>query len=184
MSAATAEKAGAGEAKSLADVAKVSELKDLGWTVEGEGKEYFAHETDGDLRTVGPASSIKALYTQVKLAAGVPGASPSGDDEDEPGRDPKKVKVGGQSLLPGTEDAVLEDMRNAILGYRRTTMDILALQERQKEEKALVTKLMHKFEDELQVDPESGNKFFQVEMVIAELEVETKEVLKTRTVKD
>lgn len=183
MSTATAETKA--EKMGLDDHAKVSELKDLGWTVEIKGKEHFAHEKAGDLRTVGPASSVKALYTQVKLAVGTPQAADEDDSDETEGRKPRTHKVkgdGGQSLLPGTENAVLEDMRKAILDYRATTMEILDMQKRQKEEKKLVMQLMHKFENELQIDPETGFKYFQVERVIAELEVETKEDLKTRVV--
>lgn len=162
---------------SLADEAKISELKDLGWNVIGADKEWFAHESSGELRSVGPASSVKALFTQVKLAAGEPDQSANGTG--------KTVKVkNGQPTLPGAENAVIQDMRAAILGYRATTMEILDLQKRQKEEKKIAMSLMHKFEDELQIDPETGFKYFQVEMVIAELEIETKEDLKTRTIKE
>lgn len=154
----------------LSEVAKVSELKDLGWSVTGEGKEWFAHEKDGELRSLGPSASVNALYTQVKLAVGDPVA-------------PKSLKrKGGQPTLPHTEGAVIQDLRNAILGYRATTMEILDLQKRQKEEKKTAMALMHKFEDELSVDPETGFKYFQIEMIIAELEVEMKEDLKTRKV--
>lgn len=154
---------------SISDVARVSELKDLGWTVDGQGKEWFAYEKAGDLRSIGPATTVKALYTQVKLAVGEP---MSGEDN------PKK----GQQLLPNTQDAVLQDLRSAVLAYRATTMDILDLQKRQKEEAKMATALMHKFENELSVDPETGFKYFQVEMIVAELEIETKEKLVTRAV--
>lgn len=50
-----------GAALSMADVAKVSELKDLGWSVNGSGKEWTAFEKAGELRKVGPASSINLL---------------------------------------------------------------------------------------------------------------------------
>lgn len=90
-----------------------------------------------------------------------------------------KVK---QPLLPNTQNAVLEDLRSAILGYRATTMEIISLQSQQKDEKKNVLALMHKFEDELSVDRETGEKFFQVETVRCYLEVTTKETVRTEAV--
>lgn len=92
------------EATTLNDVKKVSELEELGWTVDGKDKAWTAHEKAGDLRTVGPANSVAALYTQVMLAVGKP---PAGDrkqvtgDEHENGDNPS-------SRLPGMEEPAIE----------------------------------------------------------------------------
>lgn len=92
--------------KTLADVALVSELKDLGWSVKEapDGKTWTAHENAGDLRDVGPASSIKALHTQVKLAAGAPEATDA--DGQEPienfRTEPENANPDGR--LPGLEE--------------------------------------------------------------------------------
>lgn len=105
MSSATAE-----SKTTLADAAKVSELKDLGWSVIESDGTWTAHEKAGELRSVGPAASIKALYTQVKLAAGEPHG--------------KTVKVGSSKLesgefsgsdtpsnrLPGMEEPAIEEL--------------------------------------------------------------------------
>jgi hypothetical protein len=164
----------------MLEVATVDELRKLGWRAEQGDTGWSAFEINGD-RKVGHASSIAALSTQVKLAAGPPVTHQMSDltvVDDEPRR-PKILKA-AQPILPNTKDAVLEDLRSAVLTYRATTMKILELQADQKEQKKSVMGLMHKFEDELSIDPESGNKYFQAEMVIAELAVEIKEELKTR----
>jgi len=175
--AATAEKETSG--LTLADVAKKSEMEGLGWSInQADDKTWSAHEKAGDLRDLGPAKSIGALHTQVTIAAGKNGN----------GAAPKTVKTGkdtnGQPTLKGTEDAVLEDLRSAILDYRDTTMQVLDLQKRQKTQKASAMDLMHKFEDELKIDPETGFKYFQAEMIIAELTITEVEDLKTRAVKN
>lgn len=155
-------------------------------------KQWIALDTNGD-DIVGPCESLSALASAVD--AHIAGkASPSVEDEadsDETADEtftltndedkPKKHKV-KQSLLPGTENAVMQDLRNAILGYRATTMDIIDLQARQKEEKKLVLNLMHKFEDELSTDKETGFKFIQVETVRAIIEITETETLKTEKV--
>jgi hypothetical protein len=132
--------------------------------------------------TVGPCEFLGTLLADVRDRMDI---SPNDDPDELPEEfyaDPQgKVVNLRQPLLPNTEDAVLEDLRAAILSYRATTMEILDLQKRQKEEQKLAKALMHKFEDELSKDPETGFLFFQVEMVIAELEIETKEKLVTRT---
>lgn len=75
---------------------------------------------------------------------------------------------------------MIEDLRTAIIEYRKTVEQRMELQEVEKDQKALVMSLMHKFEDELTVDEKTGTKSFQAEMVIAELALEEKEVLHTR----
>lgn len=61
--------------KVFADVALVSELKDLGWRVEGSGKNWTAYEQKGkdgaEPRTFN-ATSVRALTSQVKIALGIP----------------------------------------------------------------------------------------------------------------
>lgn len=90
------------EKLSLGDVARVSELKELGWKVDGAGKEWFASELEGEQRKIGPATSIKALHTQVMLAAGPPrnNGKPAADVKDgEP-----------SSRLPGMEEPAIEEL--------------------------------------------------------------------------
>jgi hypothetical protein len=87
---------------SLGDATRYSELKQLGWKVDGAGKEWFASELEGEQRKIGPATSVKALHTQVMLAAGPPRntAKPAGDVEDgEP-----------SSRLPGMEEPAIEEL--------------------------------------------------------------------------
>ena len=153
----------------LADVAKMDELKTLGWRVEKLESGWSAYEISGD-RKIGPAASMKALHTQVMLASGPPVEKGNG----------KTFKVDSQPVLTGTKAAVMEDLRSAGLAYRKTTMEIIDLQAVQKDQKKEVIGLMTKFQDELSTDPDTGAKYFQVEMVIIELVTEEKEVLKTR----
>lgn len=171
----------------FADVALVSELNELGWKVEGSGKNWMAFEKEGkdgeEPRKLGPATSVKALATQVKLAVGN-----LGDQKPEPKGNGKVHKVeskkDSQPILAGPEEAVFADLTNAGQEYRKTTMEVLRLQELQKDQKDTVMKLMHKFKDELQSDPETGGKCFTVNVngqnVVIALATEEKEVLKTR----
>lgn len=168
---------------SLADAAKFSELRNLGWTaVEDAGTWTATSDEAGE--TVGPAASMAALHTMVMLKAGP--VEPSG----------KKKKIGsskleageykenGQPILTGTENAVLEDMTRAGVEYRMTTMEVLRLQALQKSQKESCMSLMHKFQDELATDPDTKEKYFTVEVdgqsVDIVLAVEEKEILRTR----
>lgn len=182
--AATAEKT------NLADVAKVSELKNLGWSVKDEGDgTWTAHENTGDLRSVGPASSIKALHTQVMLVAGPPVE-----------KNGKAKKVGSskleggkyqdtQPILTGTENAVFEDLERLGIEHRENTMEILRRQKIQKTQQGDLEKLMAKFRDDLSVD-DDGFPFITVNIdsepkpVDIVLAKEEKEVIRTRTHKD
>lgn len=62
----------------LVDVAAMDELKKLGWRVEKLESGWSAYEINGD-RKIGPATSIKALQTQVNLASGPPMAKAKGN---------------------------------------------------------------------------------------------------------
>lgn len=183
-----------------AEEAKFSEIKELGWSVDGEPKSWFAHEKAGDLRSIGPATSISALHTQVKIATGTLDKGTGGGTANKPEAtgNGKTVKIGSstleggefkdaaadsQPILTGTEDAVLEDLHTAGRDYRLTTMEILRLQKLQKTQRESCEKLMHKFADELSIG-DDDEKFFTVdvdgESVDIVLETEEKEVLKTR----
>lgn len=167
----------------FADVALVSELGDLGWKVEGEGRSWKAFEQEGEKRELGPATSVKALHTMVQLAVGNLGDRPKEPDSKTNGSSTGKTVKASQPILNGTKDAVLEDLRTAIIEYRETTMSILDLQKSQKAQGETVKNLMHKFEDELSTDVD-GHRYFQSGMVKAYLVIEEKEVLKTEAVKN
>jgi hypothetical protein len=87
---------------SLGDAARYSELKQLGWKVDGADKEWFANEIEGEQRKIGPATSIKALHTQVMLAAGPPKTN------GKPGTD--KSESNASDRLPGMEDPAVEEL--------------------------------------------------------------------------
>ncbi len=163
----------ASEPKNLADVALKAEIEGWGWKVDGGDKEWFAESDDGT--KIGPSTTIKALHTQVSLAAG--------PKKQRIVKAPRKGKT-AQPMLPETKAAALEALPTAILAYRATTMEILELQKRQETEKKLVMGLMHRYEDALETDDETGFKFFDASGIIAELVIEEKEVLKTRERKD
>ncbi|CAN5353819.1 hypothetical protein BH10ACI2_BH10ACI2_00120 [soil metagenome] len=61
-------KKGIGKA-GFAEVSTMDELKQLGWRVEKLGSGWSAYEIHGD-RKIGPATSIRALRTQVDIASG------------------------------------------------------------------------------------------------------------------
>ncbi len=150
--------------------------------------------TDGQDR-VGPCPDLESLAQLVEGLVGDPFAetdleddSETEDEDDgfrldgEPSEKTGKTHKVKQPLLPNTKNAVIQDLRSAILGYRATTMDIIDLQARQKDEKKLVLALMHKFEDQLSVDRETGEKFFQVETIRCYLTVKEVENLRTEAV--
>jgi hypothetical protein len=150
--------------------------------------EWIGLSINGD-ETVGPFDSLSDLaYVCARKTTSDEDEKDAKPDDEADGfeltNDPPKTHKVKQALLPGTENAVLQDLRNAILGYRATTMEILELQSQQKDEKKLVVALMHKFEDELQTDKETGFKFYQVETVRAVLEKVEKEELKTEKVEN
>lgn len=181
----------------LADAAKVSELKDLGWKVEGDGP-YSAKEQGGEKRELGPARSIGALHTQVMVAVGkhessakkpagktvkVP-AEKAGENSDyklTPENDKERPT---QPILKGTEEAVFADMETAGADYRKTTMEILRLQKIQKTQLETLKPMMEKFRDELNVDPDTKEPYFTVDVEGEEVDIilEKKETesIKTR----
>lgn len=179
----------------FADVALVSELGDLGWKVEGEGRSWKAFEQEGDKRELGPATSVKALHTMVKLAVGNLGDEP----KPEKNGNGKTVVVGKsklregvysdatQPILTGTENAVFEDMEAAGRELRITTMEILRLQKIQKTQQDSVEKMMEKFKDDLEFDPKLNERFFSIDVDGENVEIvyETKEThsVKTRKAK-
>jgi hypothetical protein len=89
----------------LGDAARVSELKELGWNlVQAEDKTWSAFEKAGELRKVGPATTIKALHTQVMLAAG-PSSGNGKATEARVAEDDSP-----SSRLPGMEEPAIEEL--------------------------------------------------------------------------
>lgn len=111
-----------------AEAAKFSEIKELGWSVDGEPKSWFAHEKAGDLRSIGPATSISALHTQVKIMTGTLDKGTGGGTANKPEAtgNGKTVKIGSSTLeggeftnpadprLPGMEEPEIDELN--ILG--------------------------------------------------------------------
>ncbi len=64
----------------IAEVSITDDLRKLGWRVEKLTSGYSAYEIHGD-RKIGPATSIKALQTQVMLASGPAVAKAKGQPE-------------------------------------------------------------------------------------------------------
>lgn len=175
---------------SLKDVGRISELQGLGWTVDPDTEPLMAHEKAGDLRSIGPAATIKALHTQVMLAAGPVSSNGTG----------KTVKAGSskleagefsensQPILSGTEAAVIEDLKTLGVEYRENTMEILRRQKLQTTQKESLINLMHKFPEALTNNTETGFDYLEVEVdgtrVAIDLTIEEKEVLKTRVLSE
>src|SRR5688500_9710637 len=72
----------------LIDVSLVSEIKELGFRAEKLDKDWTASEIKGD-RKIGPARSLKALATQVKLELGVTGDNGKGKVAKSENENPK-----------------------------------------------------------------------------------------------
>lgn len=96
----------------MADVATMDELKQLGWRVEKLDSGWSAYEIRGE-RKIGPASSIKALSTQVKLVSGPPAAKDEGGRvKDEPAGNGKagRPAVATEQRLPTMEEPEIDEL--------------------------------------------------------------------------
>lgn len=178
MSAATIETETTDAKLSLGDVAKVDELRKLGWTIDTNVKPFKAFEKAGDLREVGPATTIKALHTQVMIAVG------KGEG--------KTVVVGKSNLKKGEflfdemkpePQKDVPELRQPILNYQDAKERRMELTKLEVESKKIVDRLMHDHQDELAVDPSSGVKSYQVDDIVIEL-IPGEDKLKSRRLGD
>lgn len=105
-----------------AEAAKFSEIKELGWSVIGEPKSWVATK-EGE-SNIGPATSIAALHTQVKIKTGTLDKGTGGGTANKPEAtgNGKTVKVGSSTLeggeftnpadprLPGMEEPEIDEL--------------------------------------------------------------------------
>lgn len=119
----------------LVDVAIFDELKQLGFRAEKLDSGWSAYEISGD-RKIGPATSIKALATQVKLEIGNKIELPDNDNQTEAASsnataaDTEEVELqadsNGNAFLPGTAPKVNKQLSAAILKYHEIKMERVA----------------------------------------------------------
>lgn len=115
--AGTETKKGIGKA-GLLEAATASELKDLGWRHEPLDSGHWAYEINGD-RRIGPAATLAALSTQVKLASGPVQAKANGKgngknaeitDNDPPSLGLNDADPSYEPRLPTMEEPQIDEL--------------------------------------------------------------------------
>jgi len=133
-------------------------------------------------KIAGPFSGMVELRAAVK--AGGRDVSAPTESTPENGDGSKTVKVKhnskGQGYIPGTEPVEIKELTDAGLAYRATTVEILSLQEQQKREREAVIGLLKKHNQELQIDPSTGETYYVAGGDI-KIWIEVKEVEKLKT---
>lgn len=166
--------------KGLMDVAKADELKQLGWRTENLDSGFSAYEINGE-RKIGPFDSMAELTKAVKEEVGnrldLP---PSENSADEPELSTLDADSKGNTYLPGHGPQVIKELADAAIEYDRIKMERVNLSAKEKEAKDTLTALMKKYEDRLEVDPDTGEKLYTAGDVTAVLVVTESETVKTR----
>ena len=133
--AATDTKKGIGRA-AMYDVAAFDELKQLGFRAEKLDDTWSAYRIDGTGEPTGPAKTLAALLTQVKLEIGNKIELPADAVEAKSGAseveaDTEEIELAadsnGNAFLPGTAPRVNKQLSAAILKYHSIKMDRVAL---------------------------------------------------------
>jgi hypothetical protein len=177
---------GKGDGKAtLLDSAKLTELRDLGFRVEKLGSGWSAYEIKGD-RKFGPASSMNALSTQVKLALEKDAALAKGDtgEEDLDSIELEKLETTstGQMYAPGMEPEVIPELSKALISYHKIKLERVSWSNKETEAKKTLRALLAKYDDKLNHDEESGLTTYQAGDVQVTLSVTETEKLETTSV--
>lgn len=174
-----------GKKVNLNEVAKISELKDLGFVVSvNDGVYSAARGTEGSdgYEFFGPCSSASALHTKVKLGAKPQQFTDRDETEDLPeGSEKLTEDSNGQKYLPGQEPVVLKNLSDWIKQRHEVALQLNGLRIKVRELNDLIIAEMHKREDQLPKNPDTGSLTYRVGDIIAELDVTESEKLKTRT---
>lgn len=194
----TAKKKGIGKA-AMVDVAAVDELKQLGFRLENLKSGFCAYEIHGE-RVFGPADSIQALLTHVKMNIGnkieLPKdgdsatATASGDAPSETGDvDTEETELSadsnGNAFLPGTAPKVNKQLSAAILKYHRIKMDRVQLTAQETAAREEMTTIAHMHDALYVPDPKKpGTKIYRVDNVISRKKVVEEEKYTTEEVED
>ena len=182
-STATAPKRGNGVSGKLYDVAKWDELKQLGWRSEGKDGEWFAAHADY-AEKVGPAKTINALVTAVKLVIGNKFDLPK--DEGNGVEIELDANAKGDRYLPGTAPVVNEQLSNAVMKYHETKLERVSWSNKEtlaKDELATIAKI---HENLFVPDPKKpGTKVYKLgNGVVARLKIVEDEVITTESETD
>jgi hypothetical protein len=157
----------------LIDVAKMDELKQLGWRTENLGSGYSAYEISGD-RKIGPFDSLADLSKEVKATIGNKFELP----KDEPVLEHMTADSKGNTYLPGHGPRVIPELAQAVTNYHNIKMQRVDLTAKEVEAKQTLSALLHKHEEHLEVDKD-GAKCYVAGDVKAKLVTEEKETVKT-----
>lgn len=194
-----AEKAGQGIGKrGLAEVAYASEIKDLGWRVEGGDKEWYAIEQEGEKRKIGPAASVGALRTQVGLAVGEPKTVKVGSSTLKGGKyedkepveelvaDPSETELEtdskGNRYLPGTAPRVNAQLATAALEHYRVKTARMELTKEEKEKKTKLIDISKLHKELFKKNEETGKLVYMAGDVEVEWIHEEKDDVKTKLI--
>ena len=170
--AATGKQKGIGKA-ALIDVAKHDEIKQLGFRAEKLESGWSAYEISGD-RVIGPADSINALLTKVKLEIGDKFELPANGNVE------LTETSTGQQFIPGTGPIVNKELTDAARAHFDTKNTRMEWSEKEKEAKDTLIAVAHKYEDLFQTDEATGKRTYMAGDIEVELVVEEKENIKTR----
>ena len=157
-------------------------VRDFGWQPQSTDDGWIA--TKGK-KIAGPFSGMVELRAAVKAGGKDINAEPAAGQENVVKTVKVKQNSKGQGYIPGTEPIEIKELTDAGLAYRATTVEILSLQEQQKREKAIVIGLLKKHNSELQVDAETGERYYVAGGDIKIwIEVNESEKLKTKQLTD
>lgn len=160
----------------LADVAKVSELKELGWTVSKsvDGTRFVAreHRGKGEGKTI-EGTSVAAVHTAVKIEMDRRSQRPKGGDKtgDKQIDDAVERLDAGAADRPVGDDHLFEEMRPKpqsrcreleLLAdqYDEYKMQRVELSKKESEAKKLLYAAMLKNEESLALDKHTGVKSY------------------------
>jgi len=165
----------------MIDVAKMDELKQLGWRTEKLGSGWSAYEINGD-RRIGPARSLAALHTAVLLETGNKFELPAvvNDVDAAAGDVELEENSKGERYLPGTAPIVNQELAAAIGKYHAIKTDRVGLTNKEKEAKDELIALCHIHEKLFVPDPDNDDaKIYRAGDLVVRVSVKKTEEVKT-----
>lgn len=170
--------------KGLMDVAKMDELKQLGWRVENLESGFSAYEINGD-RRIGPFTSVAQLVEAVKAEVGdkidLPLEDTASSDESEPAEVELTENSSGQQYIPGAGPIVNKELFNFASEHFRIKNERMELSRLEKEAKDNLEFAAQKHIHLFKTDPDTGLMTYRAGDVVIELEKTEGVKLKTRS---
>lgn len=166
-----------GVGKAAIDVAKMDELKQLGWRTEKDGLAFKAVEINGD-RILGPAASMAALHTLVTVAIG--NKFELDDDAQDHGNVELEANSKGERYLPGAAPLVNAELTAAIGKYHAIKTERVHLTNQERDAKDELIAVCHIHEGLFVPDPDNSDaKIYRAGDLIARLSIKKEEKITT-----